>query len=777
MSRTSHTDNISRMAGDDMKKTFQLPLVPGTTCGEELLRRNYRRAQLFGHKHEKSAKSESVPIDYSSTLNLGVSRTINGPNSPLKPGQRTNLGVSASGSMTAAQQNGNAPPDLDRQVLRFFGFFRESVAESNIERERIRKITIQYFLEDHTICVSEPRQDNAGIPQGTMVKRHIIPTPSGNGSITFDMLNVGETVTFYGRTYYLVDADAFTRGFLESIGREVPEAISYPDDAHTALRTRPAKTNTIRSIASTYTSGQARAAKQFFDNDGNVLRCDAIWDDTKALHGTLHRLVLYYFLADNTIQVVEKAAPNDGKDPFPSFIKRQKITKPKGSKFENMNCSLTFQGKDENNNYYTETDLQIGNTLSLFGRDIKIIDYDQHTRDYLRTEYGITAYNPLAEQFKEVPKPKIAHIPPPHNGFGSEEDSLSTWNKLEGKAPRKDDTKFNEYGNSVVKFSVKLENGIITDEARRFVLSCYLADDTVAIFEPVQRNSGMVGGKFLQRQKVKNSATGKNFVPSDFYVGASVVLNSFRFKVLATDERSMSYMEQNSSSFPKSNINAIAHKIQAMLMSSSTGLADAFYAADKDGNGSLDYKELVAMVRDLGLDLSEQEVLTVLRYFDRNGDAYISYEEFVARMMPEGSTVGQDSRSWTQIHAEMVNAEHDKLSTHDKVALQKAKVETTTAAYGARAFMEAYDNRRALFHQEFKFICDYSWDEKISEKEFRTCVRDKLHLDLTDAQVDALCVKLFPSGARRVTYEEFIRLINSNSNRDYNIKQIRDRRM
>lgn len=775
MSRTSHTDKVSRMAGDDMKKTFQLPLVPGTTCGEELLRRNYRRAQLFGHKHEKSAKSDAIPIDYSSTL--GVSRSINGSNSPLKGGQRSNLGTHASGSMTAAQQSGNAPADLERQVLRFFGFFRESVAESNVERERIRKITIQYFLEDHTLSVSEPRQDNAGMPQGTMVKRHVVPTPSGEGSITFNMLNVGETVSFYGRTYYLVDADAFTRGFLESIGCEVPEAIPYPDDAHTALRTRPAKTNTVRSIASTYTSGQARAAKQFFDNDGNVLRCDAIWDDTKALHGTLHRLVLYYFLADNTIQVVEKASANDGKDPFPSFIKRQKINKPKGNKFENLNCSLTFQGKDAGNTYYTEEDLVIGNTLSLFGRNIKIIDYDQHTRDHLRLNLGVTDYTPQAEQYKVLPKAKVVHTPPPHNGFGSEEDSLSTWNKLEGKAPRKDDTKFNQYGNSVVKFSVKLDNGIVTDEARRFVLSCFLADDTVAVFEPVQRNSGMVGGKFLQRQKVRNPATGKNYVPSDFFVGASVVMNSFHFKVLATDERSMSYMEQNSSSFPKSNINSIAHKIQAMLMSSQTGLGDAFYTADKDGNGALDYKEMVAMMRDLGLELSEQEVLTVLRYFDRNGDAYISYEEFVSRMMPEGSTIGQDDRDWKTIHSEMVNEEHDKLSTHDKVALQKAKVETTTAAYGARAFMEAYNNRRALFHQEFKFICDYSWDEKISEKEFRTCVVDKLHLDLNDAQVDALCAKLFPSGARRVTYEEFIRLINSNSNRDYNLKQIRDRRM
>lgn len=37
---------------------------------------------------------------------------------------------------------------------------------------------------------------------------------------------------------------------------------------------------------------------------------------------------------------------------------------------------------------------------------------------------------------------------------------------------------------------------------RRFVLSYFMMDDNLLIFEPPIRNSGIVGGKFLERQRV-----------------------------------------------------------------------------------------------------------------------------------------------------------------------------------------------------------------------------------------------------------------------------------
>lgn len=46
---------------------------------------------------------------------------------------------------------------LDKQVLRFHGYFKESVVESRLENFRVRKVILYYYLEDHTILISEPR--------------------------------------------------------------------------------------------------------------------------------------------------------------------------------------------------------------------------------------------------------------------------------------------------------------------------------------------------------------------------------------------------------------------------------------------------------------------------------------------------------------------------------------------------------------------------------------------------------------------------------------------
>ena len=144
------------------------------------------------------------------------------------------------------------------------------------------------------------------------------------------------------------------------------------------------------------------------------------------------------------------------------------------SKFENINSSLTFAGKEASaDRFYTDADLRIGETVVVFGRPLLIYNYDRFTQDHLTTKYNVTDHTPI--NVDEPQPPPIRRDPPPYNGFGSEEDSLGSWKSLESKPPRKDGTKYSKYGDSVVKFSLKLENGVATDEVRQFVLTAYLA--------------------------------------------------------------------------------------------------------------------------------------------------------------------------------------------------------------------------------------------------------------------------------------------------------------
>lgn len=62
--------------------------------------------------------------------------------------------------------------------------------------------------------------------------------------------------------------------------------------------------------------------KKFIENDRKVLRFFCLWDDRDALYGDRRPYVLHYFLADDTVEILEVNEPNSGRDPFPVFLKR-----------------------------------------------------------------------------------------------------------------------------------------------------------------------------------------------------------------------------------------------------------------------------------------------------------------------------------------------------------------------------------------------------------------------------------------------------------------------
>lgn len=97
---------------------------------------------------------------------------------------------------------------LDKQVLRFYGYFKESVVESRFENYRIRKMIILYHLEDHSIMISEPKQENSGTPQGVFLKRQMILKQDGSGLPMLPSdFRIGLDVGILGRSIRINDCD------------------------------------------------------------------------------------------------------------------------------------------------------------------------------------------------------------------------------------------------------------------------------------------------------------------------------------------------------------------------------------------------------------------------------------------------------------------------------------------------------------------------------------------------------------------------------------------
>ena len=101
--------------------------------------------------------------------------------------------------------------------------------------------------------------------------------------------------------------------------------------------------------------------------------------------------------------------------------------------------------------------------------------------------------NPVTQPGDMVPC--LQREMPPYNGFGSEEDSLCSCKGLLPKPPKKDFIKFMEkdrrgLDSNVLRFLARLDTKKPIDMDRRFIISYYLSDDTILVFEPPVRNSG-----------------------------------------------------------------------------------------------------------------------------------------------------------------------------------------------------------------------------------------------------------------------------------------------
>lgn len=87
----------------------------------------------------------------------------------------------------------------------------------------------------------------------------------------------------------------------------------------------------------------------------------------------------------------------------------------------------------------------------------------------------------------------------------------------------------------------------------------------ITIYEKAQRNSGIIGGKFLERTRVCKPGSQIDspefFTPADFSVGAVVEILKHRFVITDVDEYVLKYLESFPGKFPLSTINSIRVKL------------------------------------------------------------------------------------------------------------------------------------------------------------------------------------------------------------------------
>lgn len=247
--------------------------------------------------------------------------------------------------------------------------------------------------------------------------------------------------------------------------------------------------------------------KKFLENDRRVLRFYCAWDDTNSVFGDVRHMVLHYFLSDDTIEIRESIPANSGRESNTLFLRRCRL--PKRPSVARVNGRGPENNPDD---YFSERDLTIGSVLHLYGRPFVICDCDVFTQDFYRENYGLENFNPVRiEDYDEVATDEVIASGPP----SAPKVPLIG----EDHVPKKDFKKMVRYDGVCLRFGAKLKSTKQVDRDRRFVISVYLADDDISVFEPKTRNSGILTGKFLEKRRIKKPDGASYYEPADFFLG------------------------------------------------------------------------------------------------------------------------------------------------------------------------------------------------------------------------------------------------------------------
>ncbi|GMF17352.1 unnamed protein product [Phytophthora fragariaefolia] len=658
-----------------------MPLIPGmrSTHYEQMTKQHFRRGQLLERMSMgKLTSAEKQPPAAASAFSSVVSAATAAKSHELRPTSTTQSTHGGPQPNVNRQQlpssqyrvDSKQPAWIthDRLVLRFFAYFTEPVelADGRVER-RTRRVVICFYLSDRSISISEPRVANSGIPQGEFMRRTVVrksgdkvnSLPRENISDDFyspEDFRIGGELRLYGRTFHIVDCDAATRSFYtEALGETLESPRVYPGESHSKLDEVDELKNRLYVRTRALGASKAEATRKFHDLSQKVLRFYASWHDDHPLYPETRHFVLHYYLCDDTVEIVEARDGNRerGRGHFGVLLSRRKLAR------ESSTGSRQQNDDDEASYFITDRDLRCGEWINVFSRQLRLEDCDTFTREYYLETHGVTQekFEPLStEPPLTVTKWKLfeATRPPQpprgSNGRGTSGYSANNNNScMQGGlvAPipgvqscrqsvmtplcRDDDLDGKQ-----LRFRARfqgLPNGDINSQ-REFVVTYFLEDETLAVFEPRVRNSGVLGGRFLDRARfrkdpklfydsgVRDESLPMHYRATDMYVGAVLSFEfspNQRLELIEADSQTLCFCESHPEIFRFSDSSAVLALVAKLWMKGSCpfDLRDEWRKLDRPKVHlvSMEAMKNVLTRAKFTPSMNEQQIITLCRKF------------------------------------------------------------------------------------------------------------------------------------------------------------------
>ncbi|GBF93662.1 hypothetical protein Rsub_06765 [Raphidocelis subcapitata] len=557
---------------------------------------------------------------------------------------------------------------FDGRVLRYSAWFREELPGSLTEPWRVRRCRIHFYLEDGSLEVVEPREENSGLPAGRFLRRHRVPRAGGGagpggggpagGFLDWRDLPVGGAVPLYGRQLRIAGCDAATRRWLAEQGAAAGPDEGVPEGPYDAakreeralrdqhprragaaaaagagLPAAPPEAARPRTAPPAADAGGGPGVLRFYGAfntalhasqnvtaadvlAGGAARNSALAPLAGGAGGELLPLVVRHYLEDGTFEVAEVLPKKGGKDPFPRMLQRGRLPRAlpaagcrPAAAHERVAASRRAAASGE---HYGADDLRIGAVINVYNRPVLLTGMDDYTARWYCARHGVPreALAPIeASHHSSVDFERAARRPPdvvPPNcelPIGDEADARANAARLLPRPPHRapftslphrptlaapphtfitiraapqvprpvprDYAKWSANDGLALRFEARLLPPHLThfDAERRFVVTFHPADDSLSVFEPPRRNSGLPGGGFAERARARRPGGGPldYYGPGDMQIGGVLRVSGRHFELTDADEATLGLMERAPSAFPASDGAAAARALASEL--------------------------------------------------------------------------------------------------------------------------------------------------------------------------------------------------------------------
>ena len=95
-----------------------------------------------------------------------------------------------------------------------------------------------------------------------------------------------------------------------------------------------------------------------------------------------------------------------------------------------------------------------------------------------------------------------------------------------------------------LRFEARMISESKEDNVRKFIVAFFCGDDTIQVYQNAEKNSGIWGGKFIERKRQEKRGEDRYIRDTDFQIGGLIVIGAFTFQLLKADDFTLTYMKE-----------------------------------------------------------------------------------------------------------------------------------------------------------------------------------------------------------------------------------------